>query len=590
MNYKLEQSSKDQPKVSTWAAIKSLLQFLDNEKHVLVYTSGISLINAAATLVAPLLIAHVIDTYIVTADFSGVLTYAAILLGLYLVAAVTSYLQTKMMGGVGQRVLFTLRDGLFGRLLTLPVAFFDANKTGDLISRINNDTDKLDSFFSQTLVRFFMSAVIMLGAILFMVVLNYQLALAALVPALILIAFVRLVSPWIKRSNTNAARATGDLSGEIAESIANFKVIVAFNQRAFFADNFATVNQTNYQKAITAGVANGTFSPVFQFAAYAAQLSVLVYGVYLITAGELTIGLLIGFLLYVTNFYDPLRQIAELWANTQVALASWDRIAVILRLKNAMPTVEEGGPEQASVGDAPVLSFTDVSFGYTPDQCVLSDINLELLPGKTYALVGPTGGGKTTTALLMARLYDPTTGLVQLGGRDIRSYSNTQRTQRISFILQEPILFSGSIRDNILYGNADLVACSGAELEALINQRGLQPLLDRFDGGLATVVDNSGGGLSLGQKQLIAFMRSILRQPDLLILDEATANIDTVTEQILEDVLAKLPRATTKVIIAHRLNTIENADEIYFVNAGRVERAGDMQQALDMLAAGVRGS
>ena len=589
MNYKLG-STEDQPAVSTWTALKSLLRFLADEKRVLLYTGGISLINAAATLVAPLIIAYIIDTYIVTAEFSGVLTYGAILLGLYLVAAVTSYLQTRLMGGVGQRVLFTLRNGLFGKLLELPVAFFDANKTGDLISRINNDTDKLNQFFSRTLVSFFMSAVVMVGAAGFMLVLNFKLGVAALLPALLLIGFTQVVARVIKRANKNAAQATGDLSGEIAESIANFKVIVAFNQRQFFTDNFASANQTNYQKAITAGVANSTFGPVFSFAAYGAQLLVLAYGVYLITAGELTIGLLIGFLVYVSSFYDPLRQIAGLWANLQVALASWDRISVILRMKNTMQYPTPGAQPEASSVVPPVITFEAVSFAYVADRPVLSDINLSLKAGKTYALVGPTGGGKTTTALLMARLYDPTTGTVLLNGQDIRSYTDEQRTQKISFILQEPILFSGTIRDNLLYGNADLVDCSDKELVTVITERGLLPLLERFEGGLGTKVENAGSGISLGQKQLITFMRSILRQPDLLILDEATANIDTVTEQILENVLTQLPKKTTKVIIAHRLNTIENADEIYFVNAGSVKHAGSMEQALKMLAVGVRGS
>jgi len=421
-------------------------------------------------------------------------------------------------------------------------------------------------------------------------VLNFKLGVAALLPALLLIGFTQVVARVIKRANKNAAQATGDLSGEISESIANFKVIVAFNQRQFFTDNFARANQTNYQKAITAGIANETFEPVFSFAAYGAQLLVLAYGVYLITAGELTIGLLIGFLVYVSSFYDPLRQIAGLWANLQVALASWDRISIILRMKNAMQYLTPGAKPEASSVVPPVITFEAVSFAFVADRPVLSDINLSLKAGKTYALVGPTGGGKTTTAVLMARLYDPTKGTVLLNGQDIRSYTDEQRTQKISFILQEPILFSGTIRDNLLYGNADLVDCSDKELVTVITERGLLPLLERFEGGLGTKVENAGSGISLGQKQLITFMRSILRQPDLLILDEATANIDTVTEQILENVLTQLPKKTTKVIIAHRLNTIENADEIYFVNAGSVKHAGSMEQALKMLAVGVRGS
>jgi len=589
MNYILNQDKKKAPD-STWDTVRSLLSFLDNEKTILIYASLVTVLNSAVTLIAPLLIAYVIDTYIVTKEFSGVLTFGGVLLGLYVIGLITSYAQTRLMGGVGQRVLFKLRNKLFQKLQELPVAFFDANKTGDLISRINNDTDKLNQFFSQTLVRFFSSAVIMVGAAAFMLVLNIKLALSALLPAAFLVVFTQLVSPWIKRANAQSAQATGNLSAEISESLANFKVIVAFNQREFFTNNFAVANQTNYKKAITAGVANNTFSPVFQLASYAAQLAVLMYGVYLISSGELSIGLLIGFLVYVSNFYDPLRQLAGLWANLQVALASWDRIAVILRMKNAMPFLPTQSTENTLHKDTPVIAFKEVSFGYTENKPVLRDINLELYAGKTYALVGPTGGGKTTTALLIARLYDPTTGVILLNGRDVREYGNQERTQKISFILQEPILFSGTIRENLLYGNQTYENYSDAEFTQVVADHGLKSLLDRFEKGLNTKVDNSTSAISLGQKQLITFMRCILRKPDVLILDEATANIDTVTEQILETVLQQLPKTTTRVIIAHRLNTIEDADEIFFVDAGQIINAGSMEQALEMLAAGVRGS
>ena len=208
---------------------------------------------------------------------------------------------------------------------------------------------------------------------------------------------------------------------------------------------------------------------------------------------------------------------------------------------------------------------------------------MNLKKGKTYALVGPTGGGKTTTASLMARLYDPSTGKVLLNGKDIRSYPPEDRTKKIGFILQEPVLFTGTVKENILYGNDDFASHSNDELEADLKKVGLEKLLQRFDQGLDTQLTASGDAVSLGQKQLIAFMRAMLRNPDLLILDEATANIDTVTEQHLEDILKNLPQSTTRIIIAHRLNTIENADEIFFVNAGEVIQAGSMDHALEML-------
>jgi ATP-binding cassette, subfamily B, bacterial len=251
-----------------------------------------------------------------------------------------------------------------------------------------------------------------------------------------------------------------------------------------------------------------------------------------------------------------------------------------------------GDREDWYTGDlrAPMLEFRDVSFYYTDGKNILSNISFALEKGKTYALVGPTGGGKTTTASLMTRLYDPSSGVVMLAGRDVRTYTPTERTQKIGFILQEPFLFAGTVRENVFYGNEEYLKYSTEKLDSVLSESKLSSLLSHFEWWADAKVVNGGESISLGQKQLIAFMRAVLRKPDILILDEATANIDTVTEQLLEKVLSKLPKETTKVIIAHRLNTIKNADRIFFVNGGVIESTDSVEQALDMLLHGKRES
>jgi ATP-binding cassette subfamily B protein len=239
---------------------------------------------------------------------------------------------------------------------------------------------------------------------------------------------------------------------------------------------------------------------------------------------------------------------------------------------------------------AALLEFKNVHFGYADDHEILHNVSFKMERGKTYALVGPTGGGKTTTASLIARLYDPNKGTVLLNGKDIRSYDAEERSQKIGFILQEPFLFTGTVRENILYGNALYKDHTSEQMEQVIADANLGSLLAIFESGLDTPVTSGGDSISLGQKQLIAFMRVVLRNPELLILDEATANIDTITEKLLGDILNNLPATTTRVIIAHRLNTIENADEIFFVNSGEVSRAGSLNDAMDMLLKGKRVS
>jgi len=588
MNYdlNLNKGTQTNEKVSTTTTLKRLMTLMGEERKNLYVAMIFIFINAGLNLVAPYLMGHAVDNFLVTKHYEGVIKYSIILFGVFVLALVSGYTQTQLMGRVGQRMLFNLRNIIFNKLQDLPIDFFNQNKAGDLISRVNNDTDKINMFFSQSLVQFMSSIFTMLGAGIFLISINMELGLAALAPALVLWIFTRSISPWVKTRNAANLKSTGSLSAEIQESLNNFKVIVAFNRRDYFRKRFDEVNTQNYQTAVKAGIANNMFTPVYGFSSSIGQMVVLAFGIYLIAAGQFSVGLLISFLAYITQFYNPLRQIAALWANFQVALAGWDRISQILALENNLKVIETTVKEKTCC----LLSFRHVSFSYTPGNEILKDVSFDLERSKTYAFVGPTGGGKTTTASLMARLYDPTAGQIILNGADIRSLDMETRTSKIGFILQEPFLFTGTIRDNILYGNTQYNDLSNEALSAILSESGLDGLLERFDGGLTAQIKSSGDGISLGQKQLIAFIRAVLRKPELLILDEATANIDTVTEQLLDEILKKLPESTTRIIIAHRLNTIENADEIFFINSGAVTKAGSLNDAVNLLLHGKRES
>lgn len=583
--YTLNKPASPQQKATFATAVRRFVPLLADEKRSVAIAFATTLVNAGSSLLAPVIIGRAVDMYIQSGNFTGVLQSAALLLVIYACGLFAAYFQTKTMGTVGRMVLFKLRNSLFTKLQELPLVFFNQNKAGDLISRINNDTDKLNQFFAQSLVQLAGNLCLMAGAAMFLVVLEARLGLAALLPGLGVVIFTRVTSGWVKSRNAKSLQSLGGLSAEIQESLSNFKVIVAFNRTDYFRQKFHEANERNYSASVGAGLASGVFMPVYGLAHNLAQLFVLTYGIYLVAIGNLTVGLLIGFLLYVNSFYFPLRQVAAMWSSFQLALAALDRISEVQALESNMTVI---APESARSDS--VLEFEHVSFNYPGGKDVLRQANFRLDRGKTYALVGPTGGGKTTTASLMARLYDPTLGHVLLDGKDIRSYPPEERTRKIGFILQEPFLFSGTIRDNVLYGNEQYRNYSNEQLVSLLNDRNLGSLLSRFEQGLETKVTATGDAISLGQKQLVAFMRAVLKDPEILILDEATANIDTVTEQLLEQILNKLPDTTTKVIIAHRLNTIANADEIFFINAGEITPAGSMDHALQMLLHGKRES
>ncbi len=578
MKYTLDTTGSQRPPASVRSGIKRFLPLVADEKrHVVIAVAAIT-ISSTASLIAPVLIAHTIDKYIRLKNSSGLLSFSLLVLAVYAVGVVASYIQIRTMGSVGRRILFQVRNALFVKLQELPVVFFNQNKAGDLISRLNNDTDKLNQFVSQALMQFAGSIFLMTGAAVFLLSLNIRLGAAALLPALGVLIFSRATSGWIKQKNMKSLQTLGGMSSEVQESLHNFKVIVAFHRSDYFRSRFNAANERNFSASMASGFANGILMPLYGFSSHLAQLLVVAYGIHLIGAGAVTVGLLIGFLLYVNSFYGPLRQLATVWSSFQLALAAMDRISEVLSLESDMPLIAAAPAQSESV-----LSFRHVRFHYPNGAEVLRDVSFELEPGKAYALVGPTGGGKTTTALLMARLYDPSEGSVLLNGRDIRAYPPQERARKIGFIPQDPFLFSGTVRDNLLYGNDKYQDYSSEKLSEVLKEANLSSLLTRFSEGLDTPVATSGNSISLGQKQLIAFMRATLREPELLILDEATANIDTVTEELLQEILNRLPATTTKVIIAHRLNTIDNVDQIFFVNSGEITLAGSMAHAVDLL-------
>ena len=580
MDYSLKTADASTESQTLGSAWKALAPLLADERKNVVLAIGCVIFTTISGLLAPVLIARVMDTAVRVKDYHQLLGYAAALAVVYLIALRTSYLQTVSMGRVGRNVLFKLRRRLFTQLSRLPIAFFAQNRAGDLISRVNGDTEKINNFFAQALMQMFGNLFLCVGAGVLLLALNWRMGVIALIPALVMLIVTRVLSPCVKRTSRKSMESIGALSADVSESLANFQVILAFNRLDYFRAKFDAANQRNYRASVKAGVSSGLFQPLYTLAGSAAQILILAMGVWLIGRHELTVGLLVGYVLYVSSFYNPLRQLATVWSSWQTMMAAMDRVSEVLNLQNNLVEMPDAPAGQAGH----LLAFDKVEFHYPGGKPVLSDVSLTLERGRTYALVGPTGGGKTTTAMLMARLYDPASGAVYFDGRDIRSLTPAERADKIGFILQDPFLLSGTIRDNIVYGHAELAELSDEALAELMASQGMSGFLARFgELGLATPVKGTGDGLSLGQKQLIAFLRAVLRRPEVLILDEATANIDTVTEQMLEEVLAKLPETTTKVIIAHRLNTIQNADEIFFVGGGALTAAGSMEHAMGML-------
>lgn len=549
------------------SSIKEFYAFIGEDQSKFFIAFAMVILNSASGVITPFVVAYAVDTYIIKGDLRGLGIILIALGGLYIVTVIVGYLQSRLIGHVSQRTLFRLRTALFDKLQELPIAYFNQNKAGDLMSRLNNDTDKLNQFLSESIPRFVGNFFVIFGIAAFIVVLNWKLGLVALSSVFFLIIITKVLSPWVEEKNKKSLAAIGEFSATLQENLTNFRVIVAFSKRDYFAKHVGEINKTTFRTTFISDVAGRVFEPIYDMAGSAALIAVLAYGMHLVGTGAITIGILVAYVSYTQKFYDPLRIMATIFGSIQLAMAAWSRLRVVLNTENTIVKVLNNETS------AHELEVKDVSFGYG-ERKVLEQVSLTFEKGKTYALVGPTGGGKSTLVSLMSRLYDPHSGTVFIDGKDIRSFDSPDRASVISVILQDPFIFSGSIFDNIRYGNDALKNVSDADLEKFLKEKGFEEVLGRLKN-----TDN----LSLGQKQLISFMRVILREPKILILDEATANIDTVTETILNKTLASLPTDTTKVIIAHRLNTIKEADEIYFVNGRHVTRAGNLNEAVSLI-------
>src|SRR5262245_56889262 len=359
-NYTLNRGDRPQQKAAIGLALRRLAPLLSDEKRLVTLAFGAMLVGAVSSLLGPAIISHTVDNYIRNGNFTGVLASAGLLFGVYICGLFASYFNTLAMGTVGRTVLFKLRNTLFTKLQELPLVFFNQNKAGDLISRINNDTDKLNQFFSQALVQLTGNLFMMTGAAIFLLSLNIRLGVAALIPAAGVLILTQLISGWVKAKNLKSLQSLGGMSAEIQESMSNFKVIAAFNRVDYFRQKFDEANQRNFKASVASGLANGVFMPVYGLAFNLAQLIVLSYGIYLIAAGNLTVGLLIGFLLYVNSFYMPLRQVAMLWSSFQLALAALDRISDVLELESNMPVL----PATGQLRTGSVLEFNKVHFSY----------------------------------------------------------------------------------------------------------------------------------------------------------------------------------------------------------------------------------
>lgn len=526
------------------------------------------------TLLTPYLVAQAIDNYIVAGDAEGLTRIALYTAAAFLGILVASGVQTYLLSWVGQKVLATLRSELFHHLQRLPVGYHDTNIIGVTVSRVINDVSVINDLLSQGLVTLVGDTLLLVGIVVVMVGMSPKLALLTfcVLPLMIIATtlFTRRAQSAFRATRTSVAAVVGNL----AENIAGMRVIQAFAQEDATQMRFSSVNSANRDANISAMSLSFIFLPTVEFLSMLATAIVLWFGGLAVARDEITLGIVVAFLAYVTRFFNPIQELSQLYTTMQSAMAGGERVLDLLDTEPAVADPPDG-KEMPPITGRVVLE--DVVFAYKPDEPVLRGINLTIEPGQTVALVGPTGAGKTSIANLIARYYDVTGGSVKIDGVDVRSVTQQSLHRQMGLVPQDPFLFTGTIRDNIRFGVPE---ASDEAVEAAARSANAHEFIMALPDGYETEVMEGGSNLSVGQRQLICIARAVLADPRILILDEATASVDTVTEALIQDALDRLLKGRTSVVIAHRLSTIRNADVICAVSNGQIVERGTHAELL----------
>jgi subfamily B ATP-binding cassette protein MsbA len=548
------------------AMYRRLLRFVRPYRRNLALSAALLVLSTVLGLVWPQVVLRVLDLGL---KDSALLDQLALgLIAVLLVRAAVDGLRGYVMTWTGEKVIFDLRMEIVRHLQSLSLSFFTRRKTGELMSHVTSDATLVHGVITQTIITVLQQVLTLVGGLVVIFLMNWRLALLTLVVAPPIGLIGQFLGRRIRAISREAQDAQGEAVGVLQEAIAEVRTVQAFTREEYESERFRAKLQVTLAKVLERARLSSTLFPLIGFLGMAASIVVLWYGGHQVIRGEATIGQLVAFLLYAGMVAGPVGALASQWTQVQEAFGAADRIFALL--DTAPEIADRAGATVLAAADGRI-AFEDVSFRYAQGPLVLTDVSTTFEAGRTTALVGPSGAGKTTLVSLVARFYDPTDGRITLDGHDLRDLTVRSVREKIAVVPQEPILFATTVADNIRYGRLD---APDAQLFAAAQAANATEFIDRLPEQYETIVGERGVKLSVGQRQRIAIARALLRDSPVLLLDEATSSLDNESEYLVQEALARLMLGRTTIVIAHRLTTVERADRILVLDRGRIVEDG----------------
>ena len=551
-------------------ALKRLVAYFAKEKSMMFSMLVVVVFGTLCGVYAPSLQSRAID--IIAGTQGGVLGAVLTLMVLmYLLYSVSQLFQGIISARLSQRIVKRMREELFGKLIDLPVKYLDTHSHGDVMSRMTNDVENISTTVSQSLPSLFSGMLTLFGTVAVMLWYCWQLALLSFATVLLTVLATKILSGRVRKFSRKRQAYLGKLNGTVEEMVAGYHTVVAYQHEKITTEEFCKTSDELTKAGIKTDVFSGVMGPIMNCIGNIGFVIIAAFGGYFSVNGLISVGVISAFIVYAKQFSRPINEIAQVYGQLQTAIAGAERVFPVLDEESEDMSGESLKPQQAAV------EFSHIDFSYDLGRPILKDFTLQVPPGKKVALVGATGSGKTTVVNLLMRFYDVDSGSIRIDGQNISGVSRDSLRKNVAIVLQDTVLFSDTVRQNLLYANEN---AEMADVEKTVSMSCCEEMIQKLPQGYDTVLTGSGENISQGQRQLLAIARAFVADPKILILDEATSNVDTRTEKTIQRAMQKIMEDRTSIVIAHRLSTIRDADIIVVMDQGQIVESGSHEELL----------